>query len=160
MWQSSKVKETLIKFTVYLIITSLLLSMYFQFLVSSDRNLSRERWLVWNSPHRAGLKHAMLLSAGVIGVCVSILGLTVSFIVYNPRTIFHHRLQYLFFCCCFLKQGLYVALLVLELTMQIRLALNSYRSTCLCLCLLSNGIKGLCYHDQRLEQIVYIIYNQ
>ena len=45
----------------------------------------------------------------------------------------------------FLRQGFSVALkAVLELTLQTRLALNSQRSTCLCL--LSAGIKGMHHH--------------
>jgi hypothetical protein len=40
--------------------------------------------------------------------------------------------------------SLYIALTVLELTKQARLALNSQRSNCFCL--QSAGIKGMCHH--------------
>ena len=53
------------------------------------------------------------------------------------------------FVFCFLRQVLThsVALAVLELPMQTKLAWDSQRSSCLCLCPLSAGIKHMCHHS-------------
>ena len=60
-------------------------------------------------------------------------------------------------CCCCWRQDFCVALIVLEFTLQTRLASNTYRSSCLCL-LRSAGIKGVHHHCLDTSRLFHILF--